>query len=51
MMAKVDNKHLESSKLFDVSHITAVVTGGGSGIGLMITQVSIITQLTSTSCF
>jgi hypothetical protein len=24
--------------LFDVSHITAVVTGGGTGIGLMITQ-------------
>lgn len=24
--------------MFDVSHITAVVTGGGTGIGLMITQ-------------
>jgi threonine dehydrogenase-like Zn-dependent dehydrogenase len=29
---------LRASKLFDVSHITAVVTGGGTGIGLMITQ-------------
>lgn len=45
-MAKVDNTHLESSKLFDVSHLVAVVTGGGSGIGLMITQVMIVTQLT-----
>jgi NADP-dependent 3-hydroxy acid dehydrogenase YdfG len=29
---------LRASKLFDVAHITAVVTGGGTGIGLMITQ-------------
>ncbi|QDS68405.1 hypothetical protein FKW77_010772 [Venturia effusa] len=32
------NEQLKASKLFDVSHVTAVVTGGGSGIGLMITQ-------------
>jgi NAD(P)-dependent dehydrogenase (short-subunit alcohol dehydrogenase family) len=32
------NKHLKASNLFDVSHVTAIVTGGGSGIGLMITQ-------------
>lgn len=36
---KADNTFLESSKIFDVSHVTAVVTGGGSGIGLMMTQV------------
>lgn len=33
-----NNDDFKSSKLFDVSHITAVVTGGGTGIGLMITQ-------------
>lgn len=33
-----DNKELRASSLFDVSHITAVVTGGGTGIGLMIAQ-------------
>jgi len=32
------NEDLKISKLFDVSHVTAVVTGGGTGIGLMITQ-------------
>ena len=32
------NEDLQASKLFDVSHITAVVTGGGTGIGLMISQ-------------
>lgn len=32
------NDDLKASKLFDVSHITALVTGGGTGIGLMITQ-------------
>lgn len=31
---KFDNKDLQASALFDVSHITAVVTGGGTGIGL-----------------
>ncbi|KAF2871665.1 hypothetical protein BDV95DRAFT_493715 [Massariosphaeria phaeospora] len=35
---KADNEQLKSSKLFDVSHVTAIVTGGGTGIGLMITQ-------------
>ena len=33
-----DNKDLSINKLFDVSKLTAVVTGGGTGIGLMITQ-------------
>jgi NADP-dependent 3-hydroxy acid dehydrogenase YdfG len=32
------NDDLTSTKLFDVSHVTAVVTGGSTGIGLMITQ-------------
>ncbi|POS75644.1 hypothetical protein DHEL01_v205955, partial [Diaporthe helianthi] len=35
---KADNKDLQATSLFDVSHITAVVTGGGTGIGLMISQ-------------
>lgn len=29
---------LQASKLFDLSFLTAVVTGGGTGIGLMISQ-------------
>lgn len=32
------NEDLKINKLFDVSNFSAVVTGGGSGIGLMITQ-------------
>ena len=32
------NEELKLSKLFDVSNFTCVVTGGGTGIGLMITQ-------------
>ena len=32
------NEDLKASKLFDVSSFSAVVTGGGTGIGLMITQ-------------
>lgn len=32
---KSDNQELKSSALFDVSHVTAVVTGGSTGIGLM----------------
>ncbi|KAI9147479.1 NAD(P)H-dependent oxidoreductase [Paramyrothecium foliicola] len=35
---KAQNEDLKASSLFDVSHITAVVTGGATGIGLMITQ-------------
>ncbi|KAF1989614.1 NAD(P)-binding protein [Aulographum hederae CBS 113979] len=35
---RVSNDDLKGSKLFDVSHVTALVTGGGTGIGLMITQ-------------
>lgn len=35
---KAQNQDLKASSLFDVSHITAVVTGGATGIGLMITQ-------------
>ncbi|KAF2846218.1 NAD(P)-binding protein [Plenodomus tracheiphilus IPT5] len=35
---KASNDELKSSKLFDVSHVTALVTGGSTGIGLMITQ-------------
>ncbi|PSN72297.1 NAD(P)-binding protein [Corynespora cassiicola Philippines] len=35
---RAENDQLKGSKLFDVSHVTALVTGGGTGIGLMITQ-------------
>ncbi|KAH8200498.1 hypothetical protein TruAng_005328 [Truncatella angustata] len=35
---KADNKDLQANSLFDCSYIKAVVTGGGTGIGLMITQ-------------
>lgn len=35
---KASNDQLKGSRLFDVSHVTALVTGGGTGIGLMITQ-------------
>lgn len=38
MTSHFSNDDLKISKLFDVSKIKAVVTGGGSGIGLMITQ-------------
>jgi NADP-dependent 3-hydroxy acid dehydrogenase YdfG len=37
-MASHSTHQLNCSQLFDVSHVTAVLTGGGSGIGLMITQ-------------
>lgn len=33
------NEDLKVEKLFDVSKVTAVVTGGGSGLGLMMAQV------------
>ncbi|EKG09211.1 Short-chain dehydrogenase/reductase SDR [Macrophomina phaseolina MS6] len=33
-----ETAQFDRSKLFDVSHVTAVVTGGATGIGLMITQ-------------
>merc|ERR1711939_1014339 len=33
-----NNEDLKANKLFDVSNFSAVVTGGGTGIGLMITQ-------------
>ena len=32
------NDDLKLNKLFDVSNFTSIVTGGGTGIGLMITQ-------------
>lgn len=35
---KAENEDLKRASLFDCHHITAVVTGGGTGIGLMITQ-------------
>lgn len=35
---KAHPEELKASNLFDVSHVTAVVTGGGTGIGLMISQ-------------
>lgn len=36
--SKRSNDQLKIDQVFDVSKITAVVTGGGTGIGLMITQ-------------
>lgn len=36
--SKASNDQLKGSNLFDVSHVTALVTGGGTGIGLMISQ-------------
>lgn len=33
-----NNEDLKISKLFDVSKYSAIVTGGRTGIGLMITQ-------------
>ncbi len=36
--SKRSNDELKTFQLFDVSKFTAVVTGGGTGIGLMITQ-------------
>src|SRR4051812_41801170 len=38
MSGAATNEDLKINKLFDVSNFTAVVTGGGTGIGLMITQ-------------
>ncbi|KAJ8071990.1 hypothetical protein PM082_015548 [Marasmius tenuissimus] len=35
---KANTKHLTADALFGVSHVTAIVTGGGTGIGLMIAQ-------------
>lgn len=37
-MAAQHNEALKANNLFDVSSYSAIVTGGGSGIGLMITQ-------------
>lgn len=37
-MGSQSTEQLKCNLLFDVSHVTAVLTGGGSGIGLMITQ-------------
>ncbi|RDA86153.1 hypothetical protein CP532_3027 [Ophiocordyceps camponoti-leonardi (nom. inval.)] len=36
--ASSSQQQLKGEQLFDVSHVTAVLTGGGCGIGLMITQ-------------
>ena len=38
MSSQRSNESLKTSQLFDVSHLVSVVTGGGTGIGLMITQ-------------
>ena len=36
--SSTENEELKISNLFDVSKFTVVVTGGGTGIGLMITE-------------
>ena len=38
MTSGASNDDVKINKLFDVSDLTCVVTGGGTGIGLMITQ-------------
>lgn len=38
MTSGFKNEDLKVDKLFKVADLTAVVTGGGTGIGLMITQ-------------
>ncbi|EKD17479.1 uncharacterized protein L3040_006594 [Drepanopeziza brunnea f. sp. 'multigermtubi'] len=38
MATSASNDQLKSSHLFDVSNFSALITGGGSGIGLMITE-------------
>jgi NADP-dependent 3-hydroxy acid dehydrogenase YdfG len=38
MSSQRSNEDLKTSMLFDVSHLTVVVTGGGTGISLTITQ-------------
>lgn len=38
LLAQRNNDQLKATDLFDVSFLTAVVTGGGTGIGLMIAQ-------------
>ena len=35
---EADNEQLKASKFFSVSHVTTLVTSGGTGIGLMIMQ-------------
>lgn len=35
---KASNEDIKASGLFDLSHVTALVTGGGTGIGLMISR-------------
>ena len=39
---KADNEQLKGSKLFDVSHLTALVTGGGTNLGLSIAEAFIL---------
>ncbi|KAL1305724.1 hypothetical protein AAFC00_007310 [Neodothiora populina] len=38
MSHKASHDDVKAGSLFDVSHVTAIVTGGGTGIGLMISQ-------------
>jgi NAD(P)-dependent dehydrogenase (short-subunit alcohol dehydrogenase family) len=48
MSGAAKNEDLKATKLFDVSHYTAVVTGGGTGMPLLISSANLGSMLTET---